>query len=358
MRVSSRRPLARGFTLIELLVVIAIIAVLIALLLPAVQAAREAARRAQCVNNLKQLGLASHNYHDQNQVLPMQCLWPAGTNGSDWSNAWGVSILPGLEQTPMFNAYNFAFNVYNQDQSSTSINSSVTYAQLSAYLCPSDANPRANPPYGTLNYFGNAGGPGQVRTFTGTIISNQWDPNYPVTDGPISFASVTDGTSNTALFSERLHGFKDNRTVYPGSSADSKRGEFQLSGYQASENKGQAGAALALGMVQQCKSLPSTQGSSYSFPCGWVWCVAHPFRLENNGYNHVGAPNSMACHASNKDGWGGLDPIFPPSSNHSGGVNVVFTDGSVKFIKDSVALSTWWALGTRGSNEVIDASSY
>ncbi len=349
----ARRPV-RGFTLIELLVVIAIIAVLIALLLPAVQAAREAARRSQCVNNLKQLGLASHNYHDQNQVLPMQCMWPSAVY-SNWSNGWPLGMLPGLEQQAMFNAYNFAFNVYD-NTGGTATNSTVGQTQLNVLLCPSDGNPRANPPWGTTNYFGNYGGPGQIRTFSGTIISNNWDNSSSM--GPISFAAVTDGTSQTALFSERLHGFSDNRTVYVNGGSDAKRGEWQLSGYTSASNQGQAGAALAMSMISQCKSIPSTQGSSYSFPCGWVWCVAHPWQLENSSYDHVGTPNMMACHASNQNGWGGQDPIFPPSSNHSGGVNVLFTDGSVRFIKDSVAIPTWWALGTRAGGEVVDANAY
>ncbi len=101
----------RGFSLIELLVVIAIIAVLIALLLPAVQAAREAARRAQCVNNLKQLGLAVHNYHDAHQSLPAQVLYLAANCTGGWNPGWTLSILPGLEIQPMFNAFNFGINL-------------------------------------------------------------------------------------------------------------------------------------------------------------------------------------------------------------------------------------------------------
>src|SRR5262245_44610308 len=98
-----------GFTLIELLVVIAIIAVLIALLLPAVQSAREAARRAQCTNNLKQLGLAAHNYVQQNNVLPLQTMYPASADVSwGWSYGWPLALLPNIEQTPAFNALNFA----------------------------------------------------------------------------------------------------------------------------------------------------------------------------------------------------------------------------------------------------------
>ena len=345
-----------GFTLIELLVVIAIIAVLIALLLPAVQAAREAAKRSQCVNNLKQLGLASHNYHDSSQALPMQCMWPSAVY-NNWSTGWALALLPGLEQQPMFNAYNFVCSVYDPPTgATTNINSTVGYVQLAVLLCPSDTNPRANPPWGTLNYFGNAGGPGQIRTFSGTIISNNWDNTS--SDGPISIGSISDGSSSTALFSERLHGFKDNRTVYPTDGQDAKRGEFQLKTYMSMYNKGTAGAALAMNMLNECKSLPGNTASSYSWPCGWVWCVGHPWMQENSSYNHLGPPNSMACHAANQNGWGGQDPDFPPSSNHPGGVNVVFADGSVRFIKDTIATATWWALGTRNGREVVSSDAY
>jgi prepilin-type N-terminal cleavage/methylation domain-containing protein/prepilin-type processing-associated H-X9-DG protein len=344
----------RGFTLIELLVVIAIIAVLIALLLPAVQAAREAAKRAQCVNNLKQLALAAHNYLDQNQVLPEQCMWPSAVyNG--WSNGWPLGMLPGLEQQPLYNAYNFSFNVYDMNNN-TFINSTVGYVQLAALLCPSDSSPRTNPPWGTLNYFGNAGGPGQIRTFSGTIIANNWD--NVSSDGPIGTGAITDGLSNTALFSERLHGFKDGRVVYPGSDSDAKRGEFQLKTYKSTKNLGRAGATQALAMISECKGLPGSQASSYSWPCGWVWFVGHPWQLENSSYNHVGTPNMLVCHASDQNGWGGPDPIFPPSSNHSGGVNIAFTDGSVKFVKDSIDTATWWGLGTRAGREVVSADAF
>ena len=345
----------RGFTLIELLVVIAIIGVLIALLLPAVQAAREAARRSQCTNNLKQLGLAAHNYHDQSGCFPLMTMYPAASyNG--WSNGWPLQLLNGLEQSSMFNAFNFVFNVYD-NTNGTAVNSTVGWSQLAVLLCPSDANPRTNPPWGTLNYFGNAGGPGQIRTFSGTIIPNNWD--NATSDGALPIAAIVDGTSNTALFSERLHGFKDGRAVYPGQTQDAKRGEFQLSGYNSTTNQGSvAGPPIAMTMIQKCSSLPGTQASSYSWPCGWVWFVAYPASMENSSYNHVGTPNTLACHASNQNGWGGFDPIFPPSSNHSGGVNVAFADGSVKFIKDSVSIPTWWALGTRNGSEVVSADAY
>src|SRR5215203_1073838 len=121
----SKRPRgARGFTLIELLVVIAIIAVLIGLLLPAVQAAREAARRSQCVNNLKQLGLAAHNYHSTTNALPAMQLYNSNTCAGGWSFGWAAALLPNLEQTSMFNAANYSFG------GDHATNTTVSYSQL------------------------------------------------------------------------------------------------------------------------------------------------------------------------------------------------------------------------------------
>src|SRR5262249_9113279 len=133
----------RGFTLIELLVVIAIIAVLIALLLPAVQAAREAARRSQCLNNLKQLGLGMHNYHQTHNTFPIGAAYaPAsGTNFATWIK-WGANamLLGYLEQGAIYNAINFSFSPEPGDQAGRFINSTAYNAKLSLFLCPSDGN--------------------------------------------------------------------------------------------------------------------------------------------------------------------------------------------------------------------------
>src|SRR4051812_36495385 len=131
-----------GFTLIELLVVIAIIAVLIALLLPAVQAAREAARRSQCTNNLKQLGLAVHNYVSTNSVLPQQCTFPSGSDQSwGWSYSWGLGLLPHMEQQPAFNAFNFSLGFFGNQNGNTyqQGNNTVCQLKIAGFLCPSDS---------------------------------------------------------------------------------------------------------------------------------------------------------------------------------------------------------------------------
>jgi prepilin-type N-terminal cleavage/methylation domain-containing protein len=171
-----------GFTLIELLVVIAIIAVLIALLLPAVQAAREAARPAQCTNNLKQLRLAAHNYASIQGVFPMQTTYPVGSIQSwGWSYGWSLAHAPQLEQNALFNAFNFAPGILGNAPVMTIQhgNDTAISLQLAALICTlAYAMVRSQPPWGTTNYVGNVGGPGQNSWFSGTIVSYLgWGPD-------------------------------------------------------------------------------------------------------------------------------------------------------------------------------------
>jgi prepilin-type N-terminal cleavage/methylation domain-containing protein/prepilin-type processing-associated H-X9-DG protein len=357
-----------GFTLIELLVVIAIIAVLIALLLPAVQAAREAARRAQCINNLKQLGLAVHNYIQQNNVLPLQTVYPASADVSwGWSYGWPLALLPNLEQSPMFNAFNFSTGMFGNASPSTYFtfpNTTVTYNQLAVLICPSDGNTkRPQNPYGGTNYVGNLGGPGTVFEMTGTIVSNGsfisgWGDagNF----GPITLANVLDGTSNTALFSEHLMGINGSPTVL-ANTPDARRAIFNVTQGGTGFHSGTSGALL---MVQACKSIPGTTKSIRSDGHGAYWFSTYPWHVAVMNYTHEGAPNSLACQNPSTEEFGtwltfvGPTHSAPPNSNHPGGVNICFTDGSVRFVKDSVNLQAWWGLGTRAGGETISADSY
>jgi prepilin-type N-terminal cleavage/methylation domain-containing protein/prepilin-type processing-associated H-X9-DG protein len=342
----------RGFTLIELLVVIAIIAVLIALLLPAVQAAREAARRAQCVNNLKQLGLAVHNYVSANSVLPAQSMYPASANLSQgWSFSWYLSILPQLEQQAVFNAVNFSSQAYGADQTTAG------YNQLATLLCPSDGvMKRPGAPWGTANYVGNYGGPGAIKPYSGTVVPLMDLEGIGGITGPIGIEAITDGTSNTALFSERLIGLAGNPTVYINK-PDAKRAIFQ-GPVAAGAN---TGINQALAFVQGCKSIPGTTAANSSYLTGYEWYYAYPLHIVLTSYMHYTAPNSVPCNNSSDASW--LSYIGPlgsasANSNHSGGVNVGFGDGSVKFVKDSINPQTWWALGSRGEGEVVSADSF
>jgi len=356
----------RGFTLIELLVVISIIAVLIALLLPAVQAAREAARRAQCTNNLKQLGLAVASYLDRNQVMPF--LHGNYSNiggpppGGAWPLGWGASILPGLEQQALFNAVNWSFG-----SDDTVRNNTIALTRVSTFICPSESRQVGPWQINTwTNYHANIGGPASVKTWSGTIVPLRSDPNNipgqtnasPATYlGPIALAAIVDGTTNTACFSEKLVGIAGSVPVLAGAGSDAKRVTFD-STLNVTADSGSSATSLAF--VQNCNALP---GSKMSYvPTEWtgaVWHGSHAGTLHFNAYTHVNTPNRLSCHAANGPGGdpGSWYDAITPTSNHSGGVNVGFCDGSVRFIKDSINMQAWWAIGTRDGGEVISADA-
>jgi prepilin-type N-terminal cleavage/methylation domain-containing protein/prepilin-type processing-associated H-X9-DG protein len=352
----------RGFTLIELLVVIAIIAVLIALLLPAVQAAREAARRAQCVNNLKQLGLATHNYVSQQNVLP-----PFAQNYTNvgpwqaWPMGWSASLLPGLEQTPMYNAMNWVWGAWDQT------NYTVTKSQLNVLVCPSENMPPPNWPNTKLNYVANLGGPPSVTVWNGPIAPMRHNANGSDSGGPTNgncasfgFEGVLDGSSNTVMYCEKLVGAGTvNAPVRPGS-ALAKRFFFNTT-FTTHPDTGNA--AEAQSFAQLCKSLPSTTTANLNSALyfGFLWNSAACNTNENNsGYNHTLTPNNLTCAAANTQDatLGGYMDVLTATSNHPGGVNACFTDGSVRFIKDTISLPTWWAIGTRNLGETVSADSY
>jgi prepilin-type N-terminal cleavage/methylation domain-containing protein/prepilin-type processing-associated H-X9-DG protein len=374
---SSHRLGSRGFTLIELLVVIAIIAVLIALLLPAVQAAREAARRAQCTNNLKQLGLAVQNYQSQTNALPAvnMFLGPTAGLGWGWDATWEVFLLPNMEQQPMYNSYNFSVNADPWNLPGLA-NTTVTYTAFASLMCPSDNQKvRPNNPFAPTSYFGNYGGPNVVRMWSGTIVpfyttgppgdnTVAGSPAWWGSDSNLGFfglEGVVDGTSNTALFSEKLIGTANGSPLpYASTSTDAKRGIFLTSTIPYTYNSNNlANAVMGL---QGCNATPGTvQANASSWMLGFSWAIGYQWHWMVNCYNHYNTPNKLTClnpTDQTSQGWGGEAGISPPTSNHSGGVNVGFTDGSVHFIKDSVSAQTWWALGTRNGGETVSSDSY
>jgi len=341
-----RASIRRGFTLIELLVVIAIIAVLIALLLPAVQAAREAARRSQCVNNLKQLGLALHNYHSSINCLP----WDHGPGGwNEWSSL--TMLLPYMEQQPLFNSANFTSG--NASPQNGGINTTVAYTKIATFLCPSDVD-RLTSSDGHNNYNMNVG-------------SDAWSPDiYTPTAGigtsyyaaspiVVSFASILDGTSNTAAYSEMLKGVGGDTGT--GSNTN---GTFDTLKPSSSMTPFTT-VGTPLGDYNACIAAggPTAANMSGDWPIGQYW---HTTQRDTGHYHHVMPPNSWSCQAS-------AAPSGAPSSNlnfgaftagsrHSGIANVLFCDGSVKGVKNTISPATWWALGTRAGNEVISSDQY
>jgi prepilin-type N-terminal cleavage/methylation domain-containing protein/prepilin-type processing-associated H-X9-DG protein len=376
-----------GFTLIELLVVIAIIAVLIALLLPAVQAAREAARRIQCTNNMKQLALSCMNYESSNQCFPMQSQNnPPLFQGLALTPSWICGVLLYTEATPFYNALNFSVNMTGGATTGEFANSTVVTSNLAMLTCPSESRntpfyPVAGKFAGMTNYVGNFGGPGPISLMSGTIIpANDYlfgtaantatgaaglNVYSGATWAPVSIASITDGTSNTGLVSERLIGIP---SPYPQSILSLGINNLNRCSIHSPTGAGSgSGLAATLAMYQSCGNTSGSQGIRY---CGGgeTWAAAFPIWLMWQSYNHFGTPNQINCtNTSDPNDASGstylgyyVTPLgsATPGSNHPGGVNCAFSDGSVHFIKNSVSPTTWWALGSRNLGEVIGSDQY
>jgi len=365
MRIETRR----GFTLIELLVVIAIIAVLIALLLPAVQSAREAARRIQCTNNLKQMGLALHNYHSANGSFPMgvtagvymQNPSPPDPVPIDW-NGWSghALMLSYLEQGPLYNALNFYFDPTTGN--SYRINTTVLYARVPGFLCPSDTNSGNFALTGfSNNYYGSIGTtsiPSSVNVALTKQTTGLFAPSLAY-----SIAHVTDGTSNTVAYGESLVGSGNagGNFHYPGNGVVGVASVPEVIDVSAAANVSAIRTAL-----QDCNAMweaGAATGKNISVSAGQYWGMgAETYTL----FNTIAPPGSQqypwnAC----RQGCDGCprfaadhSDITKSSSNHPGGCNICFGDGSVHFVKSTIALNTWWALGTRANGEVLSADSF
>jgi prepilin-type N-terminal cleavage/methylation domain-containing protein/prepilin-type processing-associated H-X9-DG protein len=341
--------LKRGFTLIELLVVIAIIALLIALLLPAVQAAREAARRAQCINNLKQLGIALHNYEGIHGGFPPGCitgLWPVDPTVPAAFYRWGALafLTPVLEQTSVFNALNFSFPVYVRTSTfpGTGIapaNSTVVGTIVGLFLCPSDRMQKIT----TTDGF--AGGPGRDFApsnyhFCAGDGANGGDITNP--DGSFRVnlmtrvAEVTDGLSNTAFGSESLlgPGVADTVPNTPGLVPAP-----DLLFWNAAW-KGTATASINTTNCLAATSLSTERLMSWVDGTYTYGLYDHHFTPNSKSLDCITVNNSLS------QGWKGA------RSRHPGGANVLFGDGSVHFAMDSIDSRTWGAAATRAGNEV------
>jgi prepilin-type N-terminal cleavage/methylation domain-containing protein len=323
MRQLRRSRGERAFTLIELLVVIAIISLLIGLLLPAVQAAREAARRMQCQNNLKQIGLAMHGYHDVWQSFPPAYLARSVTGlelGTGW--AWGTLVLPYLEQRPVYDAANFDLGFGEVSASLLGLfeNKTVRRISVSAFLCPSDIGGEG--PLSLGQGSGSVdGSAGQYVASAGWMDSSQSPINgtgvlYP--NSRVAIGDVRDGTSATLMIGERSRNLAD----------------ATWSGVFGSRSEPAPLCTKAGWPVQSCVGLmfllmgrsgPSSDVVSGGIPGG-------------NTPNHQGA-----------DGFASL---------HPGGCQFLLSDGSVRFVKETLAPQVFRALATRAGGEIIGADQY
>ncbi len=378
----------RGFTLIELLVVIAIIAVLIALLLPAVQAAREAARRAQCVNNLKQIGLAMHNYHSGNNSFPQGKSQSAAdanysTGYAGWTE-WSAQaeMLSFMEQAPLYNAINFSFcGGYHYGYY---CNSTVSLATINTFLCPSDNNTGVPPiyPYGEYSYApGNNSYRGSVGTTTSPATNQigyaagQPDPlnlgksaGTPGSTGVFTYwlaygiRDITDGSSNTIAYTESLLG-SISLPAQGASRNNSALGVTTIQQYDVLDATTQLNNGNLITALNLCTSAFKTGSAdagtiSPDNSVRWAWGA-----VGMTLFNTIVPPNSTqyawnscrnTCVKCSPD-----DSSYSNSqSNHPGGCNFLMADGSVKFLKSTIALQTYLALGTRAGGEVISADAY
>ena len=340
-----------AFTLIDILVVIAIIAVLIALLLPAVQAAREAARRTQCVNNLKQIGLAMQNYHDVNGSFPIdRCLFYNPTSGpTPYSYSGLAAILPYIEQSTIYAAINFSLpdasplGTGGRPTSTTPFqpgNTTALLTNITAYLCPSDSQAVPASMGGATNYSLSEGS--DIVYLYGATDPTGSQTSQPQPNGPFfpnmvyKLAQFTDGTSNSILTAERLLG------DFSNSIATDLRDVFSSSSIPVTLNDAYNGCQ-GINILDLTLQASSTSGTP------WIWGDG----MSGVFFKVASPPNKRSCFF-----FSASRLVLTAASNHPGGVNVGFADGSVHFVKNSIGLPVWWALGSINGGEVISSDSY
>lgn len=384
MRISRRYVPRRAFTLIELLVVIAIIAILIALLLPAVQQAREAARRTQCRNNLKQIALAQSNYHDVHNMFPISIAWAGGASRAPDSFVGAFSdkvfLLPHLDRSAEFNLTNIADFPWDPSWHGGSSNALTQSIRIPFFNCPSSSrNPAVGGVNGKHTYSvneGTASFPPHVRGANDSApVPNHhivWGPttlgrtnglsayvgggggpsHWFKCDAPVRYADITDGASQTAVYSEFVIAHSITSVSQGQGQSPENRRTFLHNDIPGFAGGSWSGDAPTTGEArQQCLTLfQNTDLAAESRTRlrgeSWAWS----FVQAGATYNHTMMPNEPFCWRYRLDDWHGQG-LNSASSEHPGGVMVAFGDGRVRFIAESISQEIWWAIGTRNGGE-------
>lgn len=344
-----------AFTLIELLVVIAIIGILVGLLLPAVQAAREAARRMSCSNNLKQWGLALHNYESAHRKIASYYSFNKNNSGNFSVQA---QLLPFMEQANLHNLIDFAQPMQVGCCPGTLTAAFVGPARtaLPVLRCPSDDGPDV---YDVVTLSGR--GPtekyagGNYHINTGTAVGLLYDTRLPTdgiawTNSAVRFGDVTDGLSNTAAFSESLRGLPVQTVAAPTNSYQRRRTYINVACTWKSSAVPPTTPGLASGYATpvdpagfEAMTVATSRGWAGQRGAGWIHGREYYI-----AYNHYHTPNSDIPDMGTC-GYG----VFGARSNHTGGVHVQRCDGSVQFVSENIDLATWRAFGTRNGGEVL-----
>jgi prepilin-type N-terminal cleavage/methylation domain-containing protein/prepilin-type processing-associated H-X9-DG protein len=334
-----KRP---AFTLIELLVVIAIIAILIALLVPAVQKVREAAARTQCINNLKQIGLALHSFHDANKRLPPGAATdspPFGVSGGGWGSSWKVYILPYLDQNALYTMWQFnGSSGYNNANNYPLVGSGTL--TLAVYRCPSSALP-AYGPYNNVSgangantemmgcYVGIMGSAVGTGTVTVSACCDTGGSGISSSNGAlfcgstVTLVEITDGTSNTWLVGEQSDHTRD------------VNGNPILGAYGPLTSQGPHGWTMG------CSSMNGSTQTERVFNCTAVRYQINQIGIVTNATTGTAGVNQNT------------GANFPLNSKHPGGVNVCFADATVHFQTNATPLTTMQALSTIAGNETV-----